>query len=379
MPVIKLKEGNIPMKKLPLLALVLSAGLLHGCIWAPGQHMSTSDLVRNDKPENSQAELVPITPKLLAMDRASAQATAIPPALLSYQPEPYRIGAGDTLYITVWDHPELTSPAGPQQQTLANGRLVRPDGTLFYPYVGTLKVAGMSIEELRKAISNKLATYVEKPQVDVSVIAYASQRVFLQGAFVKTDPQPINAVPLTLAQAIGTATINTAQASLSDLVLTRDGHDYHLDLDALNGSAGMAPDIYLKPGDRIYLPYNDRQEAYVIGEVVRPMAINFKTSNLTLTQALGRAGGLNQTTSKGKSVYVIRGVEDLEQAPAKIFQLDARSPAAFALADQFKVKPGDVVFVGPAGITRWNRFLSQLLPLSGLISNAASANYNFDR
>ncbi|KRE91167.1 capsular biosynthesis protein [Frateuria sp. Soil773] len=341
--------------------------------------MSTSDLVRNDKPENSQVELVPITPKLLAMNRASARAAAIPPALLAYQPEPYRIGSGDTLYITVWDHPELTSPAGPQQQTLANGRLVRPDGTLFYPYVGTLKVAGMSIEELRKAISDKLATYVEKPQVDVSVIGYASQRVFLQGAFMKTDPQPINAVPLTLAQAIGTATINTEQASLSGLVLTRDGHDYHLDLDALNGSGGMAPDIYLKPGDHIYLPYNDRQEAYVIGEVVRPMALNFKTSDLTLTQALGRAGGLNQTTSKGKAVYVIRGVEDLEQAPAKVFQLDARSPAAFALADQFKVKPGDVVFVGPAGITRWNRFLSQLLPLSGLISNAASANYNFDR
>ena len=106
-------------------------------------------------------------------------------------------------------------------------------------------------------------------------------------------------------------------------------------------------------------------------------AISFKTADLTLTQALGRAGGLNPTTAKGKAVYVIRGMEDLEQAPAKVFQLDAQSPAAFALADQFKVKPGDVVFVGPAGVTRWNRLLSQLLPLSGLISNAASANSNF--
>src|SRR6185312_16144406 len=74
------------------------------------------------------------------------------------------------------------------------------------------------------------------------------------------------------------------------------------------------------------------------------------------------------------AVYVIRGVKDLEQAPAQVFQLDARSPAAFALADQFKVKPGDVVFVGAAGVTRWNRFASQLLPFSGLISNAASTS-----
>ncbi|MDW2980337.1 MAG: polysaccharide biosynthesis/export family protein [Rhodanobacter sp.] len=336
--------------------------------------MSTSSLSRGDSADNSQVELIPITPKLLAMDRASAQAAAVPPALLAYQPEPYRIGAGDTLYITVWEHPELTSPAGPQQQTLANGRLVRSDGTLFYPYVGTLKVAGMTIEQLREAISDKLAAYVEKPQVDVSVIGYQSQRVLLQGAFVKTDPQPITAVPLTLAQALGTATINTAQANLSSLVLSRDGHDYRLDLDALNDGENVAQDIYLKPGDRLFLPYNDRQEAYVVGEVIRPLAISFKTSDLTLTQALGRAGGLNPLSAKGKAVYVIRGVKDLEQAPAQVFQLDAKSPAAFALADQFKVKPGDVVFVGAAGITRWNRFVSQLLPFSGLISNAANVN-----
>jgi polysaccharide export outer membrane protein len=41
------------------------------------------------------------------------------------------------------------------------------------------------------------------------------------------------------------------------------------------------------------------------------------------------------------------------------------------------VKPGDVVFVGPAGVTRWNRFFSQLLPFSGLINSAANANKDF--
>lgn len=361
---------------LPALTLVAFVALLQGCALAPGQHMSTGKLAGVGAVDSSQIEFIPITPKLLAMDRASAEAAAMPPALLAYQPEPYRIGAGDSLFITVWEHPELTSPAGPQQATLANGRLVRSDGTLFYPYVGSLKVAGMTIEELREAISHKLANYIQKPQVDVNVVSYSSQRVLLQGAFVKTDPQPITAVPLTLAQALGTATINTEQANLAGLVLTRDGHDYRLDLDVLNSGSKVAQDIYLKPGDRLFLPYNDRQEAYVVGEVNRPLAITFKTSDLTLSQALGRAGGLNQLSAKGKAVYVIRGVKDLEQAPAQVFQLDAKSPAAFALADQFRVKPGDVVFVGAAGVTRWNRFVSQLLPFSGLISNAASANKN---
>jgi len=357
--------------------LIAASILMHGCALAPGQHMSTGGAT--SKSEASLVDLVTITPEQLAVDRAAATAPSIAPELLAYKPGPYRVAAGDTLYITVWEHPELTSPAGSQQQTLANGRLVRSDGTLFYPYVGELRVTGMTIEELRKAITHKLAAYVEEPQVDVNVIGYGSQRITMQGAFVKTDPQWVTAVPTTLAQALGVATINTEQADLSGLVLSRDNRDYHIDLDALNRTKGLAQDIYLKAGDRLFLPYNDRHEAYVIGEVNHPTALTFKTTDLTLTQALGRAGGLNPSTSKGKAVYVIRGVDNLQNAKGTVYQLDARSPVAFILADQFKVKPGDVVFVGPAGVTRWNRFLSQLVPTSGVISNAASASYNFDR
>lgn len=367
------------MKTLPLLVLAAIASLLAGCIWAPGQHLSTGSLTRDNQIDNGHVQLVPITPKLLAMDQATAVTSALPPTLLAYRPEPYRIGAGDTLYITVWDHPELTSPAGSQQQTLANGRLVRSDGTLFYPYVGQIKVAGMDIEKLRQTISTKLAAYIENPQVDVSVVGYNSQHVILSGAFIKTDPLPITAVPLTLEQAVGLATINTQDANLSNLVLTRDGRDYHINLDQLDHSGELAKNIYLKAGDHLYLSYNDHQEAYVLGEVTRPMAIPFRTTDLTLTQALGRAGGLNQTTAKGKAVYVIRGARNMENAPATVFELDAHSPSAFALADHFKVKPGDVVFVGAAGVTRWNRFLSQVLPLTSAVNTATTVQYEMNR
>jgi polysaccharide export outer membrane protein len=366
------------MKFLPILGLA-GCLLLNACVLAPGQHMKTGELNDKESATGSRYQLVPITPKLIAMDRATATVPGVDPSLTSYQPDPYRIGPGDSLYITIWEHPELTSPAGSQQQTGANGRLVRPDGTLFYPYVGILKAGGMTVEELRQAITDRLTKYVEKPQVDISIISYASQRVTLGGAFVKTDPQNITVTPLTLAQAVGTAGVNAQLADLSDVVLRRDNQEYHIDLDALSRSRDGGKDIYLKGGDSVYLPYNDRHEAYVIGEVLRPQAISFKTSDLSLTQALGRSGGLNQTSSNGKSVYVIRGVEDMEKAPATIFQLDNTSPASFAVASQFSVKPGDVIFVGPAGITRWNRFISQLLPLSGLISNAATTQYNLDR
>ena len=114
-----------------------------------------------------------------------------------------------------------------------------------------------------------------------------------------------------------------------------------------------------------------------MGEVTRPQALRFKTGDITLTQALGDAGGLNEVTSKGM-VYVVRGAFDKAghqtQRPT-VYQLDLKSPAAFALADGFDVQPGDVVFASAAGVTRWNRFLSQLLPLTSALSAAASSNY----
>jgi polysaccharide export outer membrane protein len=362
---------------LRILALTGAVIVLGGCM--PGQHLSTSNPPREDLIGSGKVQVVPITSELVATERTSGQAQAqVPAELTGYRQESYQIQPGDTLLVTVWDHPELTTPAGTQQQAVANGRLVRPDGTFYFPYAGELNVTGMTIEQVRDALAGKLARYLKDPQVDVNVAGYGS-RIALQGAFTNTSPQDITSVPLTLSQAIGRAGINVEQADLAGYMLTRDGRSYPLDLDALNRDGAVAPDIYLKAGDQLFMPFNDRKEVYVVGEVLRPQAITFKTTDLTLTQALGRVGGLNPVTSKGSAVYVIRGVENMQQSPATVYQLDARSPVAFALSDQFRLRPADVVFVGPAGITRWNRFLSQLLPLSGILTNAANANYDLTR
>ena len=357
---------------LPLITVTCCVAL-NACMWVPGQHMNTRELGDKNNPDLAHFQLVPITAKLIADDEAATPAPSISPELFAYQPEAYRIGPGDSLYITVWDHPELTSPAGAQQQTQANGRLVRPDGTLFYPYVGVLKASGKTVEELRRQLSRRLTKYVRSPQVDIGIIGYGSQKVTLNGAFVNTTPQFVTDTPLTLAQAIGTASINAAEADLSNVVLSRDGHDYHLDLDALSHVPQGAKDIYLKGGDHVFMSYNDHHEIYVVGEVMQPQALRFKTDSLSLTQAIGRAGGLNQDSAKGKAVYVIRGAKNLQQGPSTVYQLDVSSPAAFALGGQFTVRAGDVVFVGAAGVARWNRFITQLLPFSTILNNTSNA------
>jgi polysaccharide export outer membrane protein len=346
---------------------------LAGCM---GQHLSTGEMPRDNFIQTGEVKVVPITPELVAMNGPFAQAAAqVPQELLAYRPESYHIQPGDTLLITVWDHPELSTPAGTQQQAVANGRQVQPDGSFFFPYAGKTNISGKTIEQVRSMLTSKLGRYLNDPQVDVNVVGYGS-RVSLEGAFNNTAPQELTTVPLTLGQAMGRAGVDTEQADISGLILTRDGKSYRLDQDALNRDGVVAQDIYLKAGDRIFLPYNDRKQIYVVGEVRDPQAITFKTTDVSLTQALGRAGGLDQATSNGGEVYVIRGVQDMQKSPATVYHLNAKSPVAFALADQFSLRPGDVVFVGAAGITRWNRFVTQLLPFSGILRNASGTDFN---
>lgn len=350
------------------LALAFSLTVLTACV--PGQHLAADTPDQPDLVESGQVKVVPITPELLAGQ--TAQTAEVPGELLQYRPDAYRIRPGDSLLVTVWDHPELTTPAGAQQGA-ANGRLVEANGTLYFPYIGRVQVADKTLDEVRDILRRGLSRYLREPQVDVSLATPGGQIAF-EGAFTNTAPQPVTPVPVTLAQAVGRAGINLQQADLSGLTLIRDGRAYTLDYDALNRPGSVAPDIYLKPGDRLFLPYNDDRQVYVLGEVTRPQAITYKTSRMNLTQALGRVGGLNPLTSNGKAVYVIRGLRDVEQAQgtATVYQLDARSPAAFVLADRFPLRPGDVVFVGAAGVTRWNRVISQLLPVSGVLRNLAS-------
>ncbi len=357
---------------------VLGVLSLCGCALGPGQHLKVDDGWQSGTSAETQVHLYDITPRLVAkLESLHEKSTELPDWLRSYVPDTYLLGPGDVLQITVWDHPELTVPAGTQFTSESNGRLVRNDGTIFYPYVGAVRAAGMTAEAVRTELARRLVPFIDRPQVDVSVLRYGNQRVSLSGAFMRNDPQTLTNVPTSLAEAIGKAGINTTDADLSGLQLRRDGQHVTLDLDELTRRGVDLQTVYLKAGDSLFLPFADRKKIYVMGEVAAPRALSFKADSISLASALGTVSGLRPETSKATQVYVIRAPEG-EQVPssADIYRMDANQPLSWVLASRFALQPGDVVYVSPAGVTRWNRLISQLLPSASIIQASQALTTN---
>ena len=278
----------------------------------------------------------------------------------SYQ---YRIGPRDILSITVWDHPELTIPAGEFRSAESEGRLVSEDGILFYPFVGTMNVAGKTTDEVRRLLTQRLSHHIVNPQLDVRVAAYRSQKVFITGQVANPGPQQITDVPLTVVDAVDRAGDVTPEATKIDVTLTRGGDTFYIDLLRMYEQGDLSQNYVLQDGDVLYIPDRSHERVFVVGEVNQAASVLMNNSRMTLTEALGAAGSVDMRTSNPEHIYVLRG----NPGNPEIFHLNSKSPDALILGDQFQMRPHDVVFVGTAGVTRWGRVISQILPTASFV------------
>ena len=114
-----------------------------------------------------------------------------------------------------------------------------------------------------------------------------------------------------------------------------------------------------------------QQKVFVMGEVNRPGSVEIINGTLSLSAALGEVGGVRQSSANPGAIFVVRNADSDDP---QIFHLDAGFATGMLLAERFEMQAQDVVFVDAAGVSQWNRVISQLLPsisVIGIANNVA--------
>ncbi|MDH5933728.1 polysaccharide export protein [Vibrio splendidus] len=352
------------------LLIALLPALLVGCT-TPGTHLSTDNKTVIQPSEEQQesdisdvVNLYPLTAQSVSSYRSEplSASQANPSLDIEIAKYEYQVGVGDILNITIWDHPELTIPAGSYRSAEEAGNWVRSNGTIFYPYIGSVNVLGKTVDEIRTDVAKRLSQYIESPQVDVNVAGFRSQRTYITGEVDSPGQQAITNIPLTLLDAVNRSGGLAEEADWRNVSLTRNGAQEYVSLYALMQKGDLTQNRLLQAGDIVHVPRNDAQKIFVMGEVNDPKLLKIDRAGMSLTEALSNVGGIDQLAADATGVFVIRTSDDKSERMADIYQLNMEDVSALVIGTEFDLKSYDIVYVTAAPVTRWNRVISQLLP-----------------
>lgn len=232
------------------------------------------------------------------------------------------IGVGDMVRVTVFRNPDLTTETR-----------VTDQGTISFPMLGDVPVAGMTPSQVSKRIAEKLSSgkFVVNPEVQVTMMQVNSRQISVLGNVNKPGRYPLDNVNMRLTDFIAAAGGVAAPGSdLVTVVSTRDGKSAKKDVDLsqMFTSGNADANLDLQPGDTIYV--HRAPMVYVYGEVQKAGAYRLEP-HMTVMQAIAMGGGLTpRGTQRGLKIH-------RRDADGHVKEVNAR------LTDEVKVD--DVVYV----------------------------------
>jgi polysaccharide biosynthesis/export protein len=276
----------------------------------------------------------PLTPSRTVVPRTQVPTTG-------YQEEEYLLGPGDQIGLDIFDVPELSG---------ANGQyVVLIDGSVNLPWVGKIKVQGLTLSAASDRLEQAYAPYIRTPQITVNLLTARTLRVNVVGAvkrpgsYIISPQGQTNQILVgdaavaggsvasqwpTVTQALQQAGGITQLANLREVQVNRPNPDgsqqtIQVNLWELLRSGQIQQDIALRDRDTLVVPQSatlSPEEALlngsssfapatilvnVVGEVKAPGTVEV-APNTSLNQALLTAGGFDSARARRKDVILIR-------------------------------------------------------------------------
>ncbi len=274
----------------------------------------------------------------------------LPPAQDLTTSDPYRLGVDDILDISVYGEVDLQHVEVP----------VRPDGMISFAFVGDVRAAGRTVEEIREEMMQRLGRYLRSPQVTVIAKEFAQKKVFVGGEVKNPGVFYLKGREGTLLDVLYKAGLTTEKAGLDSAYLMRDNRVVAADFkDLILGD--LSRNIDLANQDVIFIPENTRRFIYVLGEVPRNDAFDLNRP-VPILDILARAGGFDRYAKK-REVVVIRG--SLKEP--QVAHIDGKALLEGDFSQNIMVQPGDIVYVSLSKVGKYNQFIDSVLRTIAII------------
>ena len=366
---IKVVFNMLVFKKLSLL-FILILFLLNNCTILPGINKNPEKKKLNKKLQPSEYSINDVKINIIKINKLSNeeinkysknQLNDLENKIKDYSEiydyrYEYILGASDKISINLTDTDDLDGVYKIDQE-----------GMIDLPFIGKIKLDEQTLNEAQNLLIQIIKSFYKNPDLQIGIEEFNSNKVYIVGAVKNQITIPLNEQPLSLIEAALKANFNPGSEEKlfgTSGLLRREGNVYKINLTNIFKNKDEKENFYLKRNDVIFIDKNSNS-IHVFGEVSRP-GTHFPDMNYSLTELVSSVG-INQLTANAKKVYVIR--EKLESfLEIDVFQLDVRNPINLIAGKKFKVKKGDIIFIPPAEITKWNRTISLLVPQTNLFN-----------
>jgi polysaccharide export outer membrane protein len=362
-----LKINAFPLTLSPrarALSALSALALLSGCAALPSSGPTASEIRRGLKDQNEIGfKIVDIDGPLVdKVNSDAAAADAAQPTLSSLAQEGRNdtIGPGDDLSIGIYEVGVSlfgsSEGAGGVLDPAARAQsfpdvVVAADGSIRLPYIGRLEVAGHTTAEVQAMIVRGLKGKSQSPQALVTIKSNIASTVYVAGDVHAPGRFTLSLQRERLLDAIALA--GGATNSAEDTVVRFNRGTHFLEERLGRIRSGAADDLVLIPGDRVELL--KRPRSFIsLGATGKVEQTDFETGDLSLAEAVARAGGPTDAVADPSAVFLFRYTPAAPGQTEKpiIYRLNMMQPASYFLAQRFAVRDKDVIYIANAPANR---------------------------
>lgn len=371
-------------------SLLVTAAIvgLAGCDSLPTSGPSTKVILSQGSTVPAGLQLIDITPQIARQlsSQKLSQGFATAFGGTGATPSDVLVGVGDTVEVNIWEAPPATlfgvadtaargaSSIGASRNTTLPEQTIGTSGQLNIPFVGFVRANGRSTSQIEADIAQRLKGKANQPQVLVRMLRNNSALVTVVGEVVNNSRLPLTARSEKLLDAIAAAGGSRQPLHKTTVQITRGTTTVAMSLDTVIRNAQH--NITLQAGDIVTALYQPLSFT-ALGATGKNDEVNFEAQGITLAQALGRLGGLQDARADAQGIFVFRlekpNALAWPNSPAAttpeglvpvIYRVDLKDPASFFVAQSFMLENKDLLYVSNAPAAELQKFANLIYTIA---------------